>query len=192
MTSAVSSGAEPAAPGSTGAPVVSVVGKGDSGRTTLLEGLIGELVARGYRVAAVKHHAHETDIDTRGKDSWRHWNAGAHITMVSAPDRYAVYRRVERERTLGELAEEAGDVDIVLTEGFRATATVRIEVVRAERSVTPLCEPRELFALATDVEGLAPGGVPVFALDDAHGIADLIECAFLGPRSAHRVAGGER
>jgi len=170
-------------------PVVSVVGRGDSGRTTLLEGLIAELTARGYRVAAVKHHAHETDIDTPGKDSWRHWSAGAYVTMVSAPDRYAVFRRVERERTLVELAEEAGDVDIVLTEGFRATSPRLIEVVRTERSTVPICDPEELFALATDVEGLDLGRVPVFALDDIAGVADLIEDACLG--HADRIARGD-
>lgn len=161
-------------------PVVSVVGKGKSGRTTLLEALIAVLTERGYRVATAKHHAHETDIDTPGKDSWRHWNAGAVVTMVSAPDRLGVFRRLEEERTLAELAEEAGDVDIMLTEGFRNTSPVLVEVVRAERSTGPICEPAELFALVTDIEELHSLPVPAFALDDAAALADLIEERFLG------------
>ena len=160
-------------------PVVSVVGKGKSGRTTLLEALIALLTERGYRVATAKHHSHETDIDTPGKDSWRHWNAGAVVTMVSAPDRIGVFRRVEQERTLGELVEEAGDVDIMLTEGFRKTSPVLVEVVRAERSTEPICAPDELFALVTDVEPLRDAPVPVFALDEAAALADLIEESFL-------------
>ena len=165
-------------------PVVSVVGKGDSGRTTLLEGVIAALSARGYRVATAKHHFHETDIDTPGKDSWRHWNAGAVVTMVSAPDRYAVFRRVDEERTLADLAEEAGDVDIMLTEGFRRTSPVLVEVVRAERSREPICEPAELLALVTDVDELRAAPLPVFALDDAAGLADLIEARFLSGEPA--------
>jgi len=166
-------------------PIVSVVGKGKSGRTTLLEALIALLTERGYRVAVAKHHAHETDIDTPGKDSWRHWNAGAVVTMVSAPDRLGVFRRVEQERTLAELAEEAGEVDIMLTEGFRQSSPVLVEVVRAERSTEPTCALEELFALVTDVVALRDAPVPVFALDDAGGLADLIEARFLG-----RAAGG--
>lgn len=165
-------------------PVVSVVGRGKSGRTTLLEALIALLAERGYRVATAKHHAHETDIDTPGKDSWRHWNAGAVVTMVSAPDRLGVFRRVEQERTLSELAEEAGDVDLMLTEGFRQTSPVLVEVVRAERSTEPICAPEDLFALVTDVDVLRDAPVPVFALDDAAGLADLIEERFLGGAAA--------
>ena len=161
-------------------PIVSVVGKGKSGRTTLLEALIALLTERGYRVATAKHHFHETDIDTPGKDSWRHWNAGAVVTMVSAPDRLGVFRRVDEERTLAELAEEAGEVDIMLTEGFRRTSPALVEVVRAERSAEPICAPAELLALVTDVEELRGAPVPVFALDDAAGLADLIEGRFLG------------
>ena len=36
-------------------PVVSIVAKSGTGKTTLLEKLIAELKARGYRVGAVKH-----------------------------------------------------------------------------------------------------------------------------------------
>jgi molybdopterin-guanine dinucleotide biosynthesis adapter protein len=165
-------------------PVISVVGKGKSGRTTLLEAVIATLAGRGYRVATAKHHFHETDIDTPGKDSWRHWNAGAVVTMVSAPDRLGVFRRLGEERTLAELAEEAGDVDIMLTEGFRQTSPVLVEVVRAERSTEPICDPEELLALVTDVEELHDEPVPVFALDDAAGLADLIEERFLGGSSS--------
>ena len=64
-------------------PVVSMVGKCDSGKTTFLEKLIRELTARGVRVATVKHHVHDYDIDLPGKDSWRHARAGAVVTMVS-------------------------------------------------------------------------------------------------------------
>lgn len=171
-------------------PVVSVVGKSKSGRTTVLEALIALLTARGYRVATAKHHAHETDIDTPGKDSWRHWNAGAVVTMVSAPDRLGVFRRVDEERTLAELAVEAGEVDIMLTEGFRRISPVLVEVVRAERSTEPICAVDELFAVVTDVDGLRGLPLPVFALVDAPGLADLVEERFLGGVGG-RLAGGD-
>lgn len=160
-------------------PVVSVVGKSDSGKTTLMEGLIRALTARGWRVATVKHHIHDFDIDIPGKDSWRHAKAGAVVTMISAPDKFGMVRKVNRERTLDELLEAAGpDVDILLTEGFKRAGDVRIEVSRAARSDELICEPGQLFALVTDV-AYEVGELPVFGLDDAEGLATLIERTFL-------------
>ncbi len=161
-------------------PVVSVVGKGDSGKTTLLEKLIRELSSRGLRVATVKHHVHDFDIDVPGKDSWRHAKAGATVTMISSPGKLGVVRTVDRERTLPELVEAAGDVDILLTEGFKRTGEVRIEVLRRARSEEPVCAAEELWAIVTDSSEAAPAGVPVFALDDARGLADAIVRTFLG------------
>jgi molybdopterin-guanine dinucleotide biosynthesis protein B len=160
-------------------PVVSVVGKSDSGKTTLMEGLIRALTARGWRVATVKHHIHDFDIDIPGKDSWRHAKAGAVVTMISAPDKFGVVRQVERERTLDELVEAAGpDVDILLTEGFKRAGDIRIEVSRAARSDELICTPDQLFALVTDV-AYDVGELPVFGLDDADGLAALVERTFL-------------
>jgi len=169
-------------------PVVSVVGKSDSGKTTLMEGLIRALTARGWRVATVKHHIHDFDIDIPGKDSWRHAKAGAVVTMISAPDKFGVVRQVERERTLDELVEAAGpDVDILLTEGFKRAGDVRIEVSRAARSDELICTPDQLFALVTDVS-YDVGVVPVFGLDDADGLAALVERTFLSAAKPGGVA----
>ncbi|MDO8964528.1 MAG: molybdopterin-guanine dinucleotide biosynthesis protein B [Coriobacteriia bacterium] len=160
-------------------PVVSVVGKSDSGKTTLMEGLIRELGARGHLVATVKHHVHEVDVDQPGKDSWRHARAGAATTMISSPSQFVVVRRVEEERSLEQLVDAAGDADILLTEGFKRAGDVRIEVSRRARSDELISAPTELFALVTDNDDLAPAGVPRFALDDHVGIADLIAMTFL-------------
>lgn len=166
-------------PSGTRIPVVSIVGKSDSGKTTLLEGLIRDLVGRGWRVAVVKHHVHEIDIDVPGKDSWRHAHAGAPVTMVSSPRQFAVLRQVEEERTLEQILEAAGDVDLLLTEGFKRAGDVKIEVSRLGRSSEPICETAERFALVTDNADIDAGDAPRFGLDDVGPLADLIERTFL-------------
>jgi molybdopterin-guanine dinucleotide biosynthesis protein MobB len=160
-------------------PVVSIVGKSDSGKTTLMEGLIRILSVHGHRVATVKHHVHEVDVDQPGKDSWRHSHAGAVTTMISSPTQFVVVKHVTRERTLDELVEAAGDVDILLTEGFKRAGFVRIEVSRSARSDEIISDAHSLFALVTDNPELAPQGVPVFGLNDHARVAELIERTFL-------------
>ncbi|HEX9093555.1 MAG TPA: molybdopterin-guanine dinucleotide biosynthesis protein B [Coriobacteriia bacterium] len=160
-------------------PVVSVVGKSDSGKTTVMEQLIRALAARGYRVATVKHHVHEVDVDVPGKDSWRHARAGAVTTMISAPTQFAVVRRVERERTLEELQEAAAGADILLTEGFQRAGDVKVEVSRRGRSDALINDPATLFALVTDEPDLAAGAVPTFSLDQVDDLAELVERTFL-------------
>jgi molybdopterin-guanine dinucleotide biosynthesis adapter protein len=169
-------------PSTTPVPVVSIVGKSDSGKTTFLEKLIRTLSVRGWRVGTVKHHVHEFDIDVPGKDSWRHARAGAVVTMVSSPAQFAAIQHLDRERTLPELAAYASEAgaDILLTEGYKATATARIEVSRRDRSESLISTPGELIALVTDNGNLRLDGISSFGLDDAEGVASLIEQRFLG------------
>ena len=160
-------------------PVVSIVGKSDSGKTTVMEGLIRELTARGWRVATVKHHIHEVDVDLPGKDSWRHARAGSVTAMISSPTQFVVVRRVSEERTLDQLVEAAGDVDLLLTEGFKRAGDVRIEVVRRARSDEMITPAGEAFAVMTDTPQIVPEGTPVFPLDAHSSVAELIEDSFL-------------
>ncbi len=160
-------------------PILSVVGRSDSGKTTLLEKLIPELKRRGYRVATVKHHVHPGfEIDQPGKDTWRHAQAGSDHVIIAAPDKVASIRRVDREPTLDEIAAGITDVDIILTEGYKRAGKPKVEVVRSDRSREPICTPDELLGLATDTQ--LDLDVPQFGLDDVAGLVDLIEQRLLG------------
>lgn len=165
-------------------PVVSVVAKSGTGKTTLLEKLITEIKGRGYRVAAVKHDAHSFEIDHVGKDSWRLTQAGADTTIITSPAKVAIMKknRPGQEPTLYEtIASYCGDVDLVLTEGFKKSSMPKIEVHRAERSATLLCRGEErdesLIAVASD-EPLQLD-VPVYDINDAAGLSDFIIARFL-------------
>ncbi len=159
-------------------PVISIVGKSDTGKTTLLVKLIAELKARGYRVATVKHDAHSFDIDHPGKDTWRHAQAGSDHVVISSPNRIAHIQRVQRELTLPEIVAGIHDTDIVLTEGYKRGPAPKIEVSRAEKGRELLCTREELVAIAADQRFDIE--VPQFDLDDAAGLVDLIEGRFLG------------
>ena len=155
-------------------PVICIVGRSKSGKTTVLEKLLRELKHRGYRLATIKHHSHPgIEIDRPGKDTWRHAQAGSDHVVIAAPDRVASIRRVERELTLEEIVATIHDVDVILAEGYKRTGQVKVEVVRAARSSEPLCTPDELLALVTDAD--IAYDVPQLGLDDANGLADLVD-----------------
>lgn len=158
-------------------PIISVVGKSNVGKTTLLEKLLPELKKRGYRVATIKHDVHGFSIDQPGKDTWKHARAGADIVVISSFEKMATIEKVDREKTLDEIGAKLENVDIIITEGYKRQDKPKIEVHRAEVSDTLLCEKEELFALATDTPFNM--GVPEFDLDDSSGLMDLIEKEFL-------------
>lgn len=158
-------------------PMISVVGKSDTGKTTLLVKLVAELKRRGYRVATVKHDTHGFEVDQPGKDSWRHAQAGSDVVVISGPNRLALIEKRQREATLDEIAGRVGNVDIILTEGYKRGDKPKIEVSRREKGSELLCTEDELIAIATDQPFAM--NVPQFDLDDAAGLVDLIEERFL-------------
>jgi len=134
--------------------LVCVVGKSGSGKTTLLEALIPELRALGLRVGAVKHDAHQFDIDVPGKDSWRLGQAGAEAYLVDSPARLAFISRLAAPGRLADLVVRyfAG-FDIVVVEGHKLEAPYKVEIFRRDSGHDqPLCEPGEALALVTDTD----------------------------------------
>jgi len=167
------------------APVISFVGNSGVGKTTFLEKLIPELKRRGYRVAAIKHDAHRFTIDYPGKDSWRLAEAGSDIVVISSQDKLAMIERPQAERSLEDLVQMVADrVDVVLTEGYRGAAAMKIEVSRAAHSHVLTARLDDLVAIVTDQP--FDYTVPQFGLDDADRVADFLEDRF-GLRSAWAV-----
>jgi molybdopterin-guanine dinucleotide biosynthesis protein MobB len=171
-------------------PVVSFVGNSGVGKTTFLEKLIGMLKVRGYRVAAIKHDAHKFEIDYPGKDSWRLTRAGSDVTIISSRDKLALIERPDTERSLSDLVQMvSGRVDIVLTEGYRGAAAVKIEVSRKAHSHILTARLDDLIAIVTDERFDYP--VPQFELEDTAGVADFLlhRFALRQPRRAPETCG---
>lgn len=158
-------------------PVVSIVGKSNSGKTTLIENIVPQLVEKGYKVGTIKHDAHSFDIDVPGKDSWRHAQAGASTVLISSPEKIAMIKRTTEDKNLEMLLQYMEGNDIIITEGYKSAARPKIEVCRSERSNELICDNSELIAVVTDLKF---EGIPNFGLNDHSAIADFIEERFLG------------
>lgn len=160
------------------AKAVSFVAKSGTGKTTLLEKVIVELKLRGYRVGVIKHDAHRFEIDHPGKDSHRLTAAGADTMLISSPEKLAIVKKHAQSPPIEELiATYFGDMDLILTEGFKKSGLPKIEVHRRERSATLLCRGEQqdpsLLAVASD-EPLELD-VPVLDLNDPVQVADFVE-----------------
>ncbi len=162
----------PPAPRAEGPVVLGVVGRPDSGKTTLIERLIPEFTRRGLRVGAVKRVAH-FDFDVPGKDSWRHSRAGADAYTVASAAKLAFVARLQEEARLDAIVARYFDgYDVVVCEGYRREAPNVVEVFRAAAGYeSPVCEPGEPLALVTDAE-LAHEHR--FGLDESAGLARFL------------------
>lgn len=155
--------------------LIGLAGWSGAGKTTLLVRLLPALRARGLRVSTVKHAHHAMDIDTPGKDSWRHRQAGAAEVMAVSGSRWALMHelRDEAEPSLPDLVARMSPVDLVLVEGFRHGPHPRVEVFRAANNKPPL-HPGDHGIVAVVSDSPFPGArVPVVDLDDVEAVADL-------------------
>jgi len=161
-------------------PVVSIVGKSKSGKTTFIEKLVEELKSRGYRVATIKHTPQGMTFDEPGRDSWRHIQAGSEATAIASPDKIVLIKPIAQALTLDEIVRFFGeDYDIILTEGFKQGNAPKIEVHRKEVG-SPLSSIKKLIAIVTD-EPLETR-TRQFSWQDIKGLADLMEEGFIKPQ----------
>ena len=165
-------------------PLLTIVGRKHSGKTTTLVRLAAELRRRGHRVMTIKHGSHTFNIDPATTDTYRHYHEGEaeRVAMVS-PDKFALVARWAEELPPEAIAERyMAGADVVLCEGFKRSSLPRVEVYRRVAHATALYDPgdpsaRLYRAILTDDDGYtAP--CPVFRLsapDWLPHLADLVE-----------------
>ena len=155
-------------------PIIGFAAFSGTGKTTLIEQLILSLKAQGYRLAVIKHDAHQFEIDKEGKDSFRFARAGADMTLISSASKTAVIE--QRERTFEQNLSMIHDVDLILVEGYKQEPIPKIGISRKATGKGLPHPAEEYIALVTDDEELIPpANIPVFLPDDIEGIAGFIK-----------------
>ena len=165
-------------------PMVAVIGRKHSGKTTLTVRLAAELGRRGHRVMTIKHGSHTFNLDPATTDTYRHYHeGGAERVAMASPDKFALVLRWSEELGPEEIAARyMSDADVVVCEGFKASALPKIEVYRRAAHADPLYEPgtpaaAHYLAVVTDA-GDWTAEVPTLRLADADWLArlaDLVE-----------------
>jgi molybdopterin-guanine dinucleotide biosynthesis protein B len=162
-------------------PIVCFVGRSNSGKTTFIERVIPELVRAGYKIATVKHAGHGFDLDTEGKDSWRHKQAGASSVVVLSKGSMAMFADVSDQIKVEEVRDRFldGTYDLIIAEGWKNEGYPKIAIVREQGGEIPI-SAEGLLAVVSDKP--VELDVPVFGLNDVSGVAALIMKQF--PRRA--------
>lgn len=164
--------------------MISIVGKKNAGKTTLLVAVGAELVRRKMRVMTLKHGTHAADMDQKGKDTWRHWHEGkAERVLLEAPGQRVLLERTQQESDPFALAKRYLDgADIILVEGFSKFPLPKIEVYRLACGDLPLFDPGrpeagDWVAMVTDNLKYR-GPFPVFRFTDTAWLVTLANLAW--------------
>ena len=169
--------------------MVAVIGRKNSGKTTLTVRLTAELGRRGHRVMTIKHGSHTFNIDPSTTDTYRHFHEGdAERVAMAAPDKFALVARWAEEMGPEEIAERhMADADVVVCEGFKASRLPKIEVYRQAAHPAPLYDAQapaaaHYVAIVTDRDDYS-APVPVLRLnapDWIDSLATLVERRIMG------------
>ena len=99
--------------------IVSIVGKKNTGKTSLTVKVIEELTKRGHNVASIKHSHHLIEMDKENTDTWKHKQAGANLVVgVGSTTFFNVKKEHDLNRILYML-KHFDDFDFVVIEGYK-------------------------------------------------------------------------
>jgi molybdopterin-guanine dinucleotide biosynthesis protein B len=154
-------------------PIVCFVGKSNSGKTTFIERVIPELVRAGYKIATVKHAGHGFDLDTEGKDSWRHKQAGASSVVILSKGSMAMFADVSDHLRVEDIRDRFldGSYDLIIAEGWKHEGYPKIVIIREQVGEIPISSEGLLGVVSDKPIDLH---VPRFDLNDVQPVAALI------------------
>lgn len=159
-----------------------VCGIKNSGKTTLMEGIIRTLAARGLKTAVIKHDGHEFSCDIPGTDSCRFVEAGAYGAAVFSRGQIFVRKtgsfpdpedKTGINMLLEQLISAFPEADVILAEGLKGLPVPKVEVVRGAVSRRPSSNPKGRFLIVSDLPEKQIGE-RTLPFEDLEGIVDAI------------------
>ncbi len=169
-------------------PLISVIGRGKTGKTTLVKNLIHELGLLGYRVAVIKHDPDEHGVvDYRGSDTWFFQEEGSPAVILASPSKITLFRRTEREQFPEELFPLCGDVDLIIVEGYKRRDYPKLFLWTEKKEKLDIDACWDLRAVIYTKEEEKEAHetfkgkeIPLFCRDDGKEIAFFIEQNIIG------------
>ena len=144
----------------------------NTGKTTLLEKLLGELRRQGISAAVLKHSHHAPDTD---HDSSRYLSAGAEGSLFVSPAGWLLEMRPEQELPMAEAAallRRLTGASLILVEGYKGVQYPKIALCRRDVSLALPCPEEELLAVVCDVP--LDTALPQFSYEEIKELCDFI------------------
>lgn len=164
-----------------GPAAIGIVGLHNSGKTTLIEKLIPLLMSRGYRIGTLKHTCHESfEVDTPGKDTFRHRQAGAETVAISSAAKTVFIKELKGELALEMLLRQFNCEDLVIVEGYKGAGIPKILVHREGFKSYPLAADPDILAIYSETP--FDSKTPIFSSGKIDELALLIEKEILKAR----------
>ena len=151
--------------------IISIVGKQNAGKTTLIKDLIPKLKNQGFRVGTLKYNIRKFDIDHEGKDTYKYYHSGADSVAISSQNEFVVMKKTASLLTLHEIIEaHLNDVNVVLVEGYREDDYPRIRLIDPQETRTVKIDSKnELLLVKENLK------TRCFSIDDINKALNFIE-----------------
>lgn len=159
-------------------PVVSIIGKQNTGKTTLISLIIPLLKKKGYKIGTIKYNIPSFEIDYKGKDTYRHYDAGADVVSISSSKKLAIVKRINKKSPSIKAIIEGNyqDIDIVLVEGYKHWRYPYIEIQNNhQQKISKNKEDKHHLRITSTMNTHPP--VPTFTKSDLKNVVHFIESA---------------
>jgi molybdopterin-guanine dinucleotide biosynthesis protein B len=150
---------------------VSVIGFKNSGKTRVVEAIVKELTDRGHKVATLKHTADDIVLDSPGKDTSRHREAGSIATGILQENSTALF--IDQNLSIHQASEKLGVLDYLVIEGFKTIDThARVIVPREDSDCEKLDNGLVIATVKVPESKYIGDATP---LSDMRQLADIVE-----------------
>ncbi len=153
------------------APIISVVGKRSSGKTTFICKIIKELKRRKYQVGVIKHSPDGFDID-KTKDNSKFYNEGADITVAVSEKEMLLLKRLQNQKLPDIIDNYFRGMDIVLIEGYKFEKYPKILIYSEDKELSY----SNIFAVISDTK---IKGMCTINTNEIKEVVDMIEKKYL-------------
>lgn len=152
---------------------VAFTGPSNSGKTTVIEKIARQLVPH-QKIAIVKNDPKDKAIfDVEGKDSWKFFQTGADVAVVS-PTRTTLFSHQPRD--IDELVAMFGAFDLLMVEGLKWLPLPRIAIFRGKIDLDYFnyCEAIAIDDSINPGDYTIPDSIDILDLNAEHAIIEWI------------------
>jgi len=156
--------------------IISIVGRKNSGKSTLISKLIPYYRQRGFSVSVLKNTHHEIFKEEEGKDTGRFLTNGADSVILSDKKHFRLIKNREINSNIDIINRYFEDSDIIFIEGDKQSSLKKIEIIGQSKESPLFQDIKNVQFLISDKK--IESSLEIFKRDEIDLIADAIKKYF--------------